>query len=792
MAVGLAELALAFTAGLLAAVFLPALPPAGWAWVCGGAALLLAGCGRRRRLLWLPAALLAGFAHGLLSAQQALDHRLPLAFEGRDALLTGVVADLPQRDGRRTRLRLAVQRLTVEGRDVSGPRQVLLSWYGEHPPLRAGQRWRLPVRLKAPRGFSNPSGFDYARWLTQQGIDATGYVRPGPALERLPGTSRSAPVQRMRQIIADGLDRHLGDDDAARLVRGLAIGVTGAISPATWRTVRETGTAHLLAISGLHVALSGLFAYAVVARLWRLWPGGMRRVPAPRAAAVAAALAVFGYAALAGFAVPARRTALMFSVAALGAASGRETSAWRLWLLAALVVLLLDPLAVLASGFWLSFGAVGILLWQGLGRIAPRRSAVQTDDGTPVGSWRARAVRLIGAVRLQVAVTLALTPLTLAFFGLLSPTAVPANLLAVPSLGLLAVPLTLLGTAALPLPWLAGPLLDAAHGVCALTLAALHGLAGLAPGRLWPPLPGWTLLAALVGVLLLLTPRGLPGRWLGVVWLLPAVLWRPAVPAPGGFFATVLDVGQGLAVVVRTQRHTLVYDSGPRYSERFSAGEAIVLPELARLGAGRLDLLVLSHGDVDHAGAAADIVDGIATSRVISGTPEQITLSPAAEPCRDGARWQWDGVRVALYAPGAGLPAAGDNDRSCVLLVSGAAGQRLLLTGDIELSAQRRLLAGGLPSGPLAALVAPHHGSRSALYRPLIDALAARDVIFSAGYRNRFGHPHPQVTRAYRRAGARIWNTARDGALHLRTQPGGLQVVAQRALQRRWWRAGQE
>ena len=790
MAVGLAELTVAFAVGLWVALSLPALPAESWIPVCGAVALLLAGFGWRWRQLWLLAAVLVGFSHGLLSAQQALDHRLPLACEGRDALLTGVVADLPQADGRRTRLRLDVQRLTVDGRDVSGPRRVLLSWYGEHPPLRAGQRWQLPVRLKAPRGFHNPSGFDYARWLTQQGIDATGYVRPGPALERLPDHPLHTPVQRVRQHIADGLSRHLGDDDAGRLVRGLAIGVTGAISPATWRTVRETGTAHLLAISGLHVALSGLFAYTVVARLWRLWPGGARRVPAPRAAAVAAALAVFGYAALAGFAVPARRTALMFSVAALGAASGRETSPWRLWLLAALVVLLLDPLALLASGFWLSFGAVGILLWQALGRVAPQRPAADTDDGTPVRPWRARAVRLIGAVRLQVAVTLALTPLTLAFFGLLSPTAVPANLLAVPSLGLLAVPLTLLGTVALPVPWLAGPLLDAAHGVCATTLAALHALVQLAPGRLWPPLPGWTLLAALVGVLLLLMPRGVPGRWLGLVWLLPAVLWWPALPAPGNFVATVLDVGQGLAVVVRTQRHMLVYDSGPRYSERFSAGEAIVLPELARLGARQVDLLLLSHGDADHAGAAADIVDGIPTKQVITGTPEQIVLSQAAGECRDGAQWQWDGVRLAMYAPGAGLPGASDNDRSCVLLVSGAAGQRLLLTGDIERPAQRRLLAAGLPPGPLAAVVAPHHGSRSALYRPLIDALAAREVVFSAGYRNRFGHPHPRVAGAYRRAGARIWNTARDGAVQLRTRPDGLQVMAQRELQRRWWRAG--
>lgn len=790
MAVGLAELALGFAGGLVMALLAPALPAVGWAAPCGGLALCLIGLGRRRRWLWLPAAVLVGVAYGWVSARQALDHRLPVALEGRDALLTGVVADLPQRDGRRTRLALDVHRLVVDGSPVPGPRRVLLSWYGEPPPLRAGQRWQLPVRLKAPRGFSNPSGFDYARWLTQQGIDATGYVRPGPSLRRLTDHRLDAPVQRVRQRISDGLGRHLGDDDAARLVRGLSIGVTGAISPATWRTVRETGTAHLLAISGLHVALSGLLAYGVVGRLWRVWPAAARRVPAPRAAAVAAALAVFGYAALSGFAVPARRTALMFSVAALGAASGRETSAWRLWLLAALVVLVLDPLAVLASGFWLSFGAVGVLLWQAMGRLAPLRPVAEAGVDTPASAWRARSLRLVGTMRLQAAITLALTPMTLAFFGVLSATAVPANLLAVPALGLLAVPLTLLGTAALPVPWLAAPLLAAAHGVCAVTLEILHGLAQLAPGRLWPPLPGWTLLAAVVGVLLLLAPRGLPGRWLGVVWLLPALWWRPAVPATGDFAASVLDVGQGLAVVVRTQRHTLVYDSGPRYSERFSAGEAIVLPELARMGAGQVDLLVLSHGDADHAGAAGDIVAGIATVRVVAGTPEQHALEPAVEACRDGLAWQWDDVKFVLYAPGADIPGASDNDRSCVLLVTSAAGQGLLLTGDIERAAQRRLLAGGPPAGPLAAVVAPHHGSRSALHRPLVDTLAPREVIFSAGYRNRFGHPHPAVSAAYQHAGARTWTTARDGAVRLYTHRHGLRVLAQRHWRHRWWHGG--
>ncbi|WP_448507436.1 DNA internalization-related competence protein ComEC/Rec2 [Immundisolibacter sp.] len=796
MPVSLAKLTLAFAVGLAAVLLVPQPPaPMLTAVPATGAVLAAIAAIRRwqRKALLVLGAFLAGGAYGLHAAQLSLASRLPIAYEGQDARLTGIVSDLPQGDSLRTRLRIDVEQLTVAGEPAPGPRRVLLSWYGEHPTLRAGERWQLPVRLKAPRGFRNPSGFDYERWLTGEGIDATGYVRSGPA-QRLAASALAAPVQRLRQAIADGLDRHLGQSDAARMVRGLAIGVTGAVSPATWRTLRETGTAHLLAISGLHVALTGVLLYALVGWSWRRLPGLPRRVPVPRTAAVAAAMGVFAYAALAGFAVPARRTALMFSVAALGAASGRETSPARLLTLAALVVLLLDPLALLASGFWLSFGAVGILLWLALGRVGRQRR-----DDEPVAAdqapnrqqvlWQRTRDRAAGAVRLQAAVALALTPLTLGFFGLLSPTSVPANLVAVPLLGLLAVPLTLLGVAALPLPMLAGPLLLAAQWVCAGTLALLEALRGAAPGLLWAPVPWPALAACAVGVLVLLLPRGFPGRWMGLLWCLPALLYRPPAPPIGAFTATVLDVGQGLAVVVRTRHHALVYDSGPRFSERFSAGDAIVLPELARLGVRRLDLLMLSHGDADHAGGAADIVDGIHTEGIVSGTPRQIRGVGSVEPCRDGYGWTWDEVQFRQFHPGDRLATAGDNDQSCVLMIRAAGGGSVLLTGDVELPAQR-LLVDAKVLDPVDVLLAPHHGSRGALYPPLIGRLAPRQVIFSAAYRSRFGHPHPLVTAAYAAAGARLWNTAQDGALQMAVGPRGVDVTAQRARQGRWWWAG--
>jgi competence protein ComEC len=783
------RVALAYGAGLGAVLLAPRLPSVLWTGlVAATAAAMALVAWRTRREPWASlAGVAAGLMAGLLATHGALDHRLPVALEGVDGTLTGVIADLPQTDTLRTRVRVDVERLVLGGRAVPGPRQVTLSWYGAHPELRAGQRWQWPVRLKAPRGFVNPSGFDYERWLTGEGIDATGYVA-GEA-KPLSASLLTAPVQRLRQVIAGGLDRHLGSGDAAGVVRGLAIGVDNAVSARTWRTLRDTGTAHLLAISGLHVALCGLVVYALTVRVWAQMAGVVRRVPAPRAAAVAAAVAVFGYAALAGFAVPARRTALMFAVAALGAASGRQTSSGSLLLLAGAAVLLFDPLAPLASGFWLSFGAVAILLWIGGGRGRAR----PLEDAQPAGyarrAWHAATHSTVGALRLQVAITLALLPLTLGFFGQLSASAVPANLIAVPLLGLVAVPLTLLGVLALPLPPLAGVLLHAAEWVCGVTLALLAALRQVMPALSWPPVP-WPLLAvSAVGVLVLLAPRGFPGRWLGVLWCLPAVLYRPPVPVPGAFVATVLDVGQGLSVVVRTEHHALVYDSGPRFSERFSAGDAIVLPELTRLGARRLDLLLLSHGDADHAGAAADIVAGIRTARVVSGTPDRIRGVQNVEPCVDGASWTWDGVRFDQFAPGADLVEPRANDLSCVLRVQAANGTSALLTGDVELLAQARLLQ-RLPAGRVDVLLAPHHGSRGALYAPLIARLAPQEVIFSAGYRSRFGHPHASVVVAYRAAGARLWNTATAGALVVGVGAGPVHVRAQRAAEPRWWRPG--
>jgi competence protein ComEC len=346
----------------------------------------------------------------------------------------------------------------------------------------------------------------------------------------------------------------------------------------------------------------------------------------------------------------------------------------------------------------------------------------------------------------------------------------------------------LLGTLLLwPLPVVAGVLLNLVEALLQWTLAGLHWVAQwpLASGHL-PQLPGWVWLAAAAGVLLFLAPRGLPGRWLGGVLLLPALLVRPAVPDPGEVWLDVLDVGQGLAAVVRTHEHTLVYDTGPRFSKRFDAGSAVVVPFLRSAGVGRIDLLILSNGDSDHAGGAHALAEALALERVLSGEPQQIAQLTTKQ-CAAGEDWSWDGVYFRLLHPRASDRWEGNNS-SCVLSVENAAG-RVLFPGDIEAPAERRLVERSFGQLSSRILLAPHHGSATSSTRPLVDAVRPEYVVFSTGYRNRYGFPKAAVEDRWRSVGARILNTSDSGAISFRLSPQGTLMgpVLQRLEHRRYW-----
>lgn len=771
---------LAFAAGIGWLQWQPALPYSSVLAALGLAGLLLLAALRwpRWHVPGAAGAFLLGIAWGGWLAGERLAEALPTALEGRDIEVVGVVAGLPQRYDNGLRFDFDVEQAAAV------PERVSLAWYrgfrreeddDSHaaPEIRAGERWRLKVRLKRPHGNLNPHGYDYEAWLFERGIRATGYVRVSDGNLRLDAlvARPSYLVERLRQQLRERFVRVLGDPQNGGAAYGgvltaLAIGDQRAIDADLWTVFGRTGTTHLMSISGLHVTMVAGLAWWIASWLWRrsarlpLW------LPAQKAAAAAGLLAALIYCLLAGFAVPAQRTLYMLGVVALALWSGRGVSGSRVLALALLLVLLLDPWAVLAPGFWLSFGAVGLLFYIGGGRLG-------------VGHW-------LGAwLRAQWAITLAMIPALLALFQQFSIVSPLANAVAIPVVSLVVAPLVLVAT--LPLT---DPLLWLAHAVLAGLMALLQWLA-TSDWAVWQQHapPAWAVLAGIVGTAWLLLPRGFPARWLGLVAFLPLFFVPPERPMTGEARIVTLDVGQGLAVHVQTEHHDLLFDSGPAYSPDANSGNRIIVPFLRAAGVRRLDAMVLSHADRDHSGGVRSVVEEVPVGRLLTSLPEDhelLTLPLVQRPCRDGERWEWDGVRFELLHP-----AAGDveryrksNDLSCVLKVT-AAGRSALVTSDIEARAEAALLARHGERLASEVLLVPHHGSRTSSSPEFVAAVGAKEAIFPVGYRNRFGHPKSEVLARYE--GARQWRSDRDGAISALFGTGGVTIKAERVERRRYW-----
>lgn len=754
--------ALALLAGVGLFQWLPALPAPLWLLAVVPLVWLL----RRTRRGGLALAVVAGFLWSWLHGVWLLGVELPPSLAGRDMAVSGYVVGLPQREEGRTRFILDPDELPAGMRSPLGTGRLLLTWYGDAPDdLGPGQYWRLTVRLRRPRGLLNPGGFDYEGWLFQQRIRVTGYVRDGGGAQRVAARQRWS-IDQWRQSIARAIERLLAGHPSTGMIGALAIGDQQRIGPEQWEVFAATGTTHLMAISGSHVALVAGLCLLLAGRLWRLCGRCCLYLPAPRAAALAALAAAAWYAGLAGFSVPTQRALVMLGVALGAVWWQRPTVASRALAVALGAVLVYDPLAVLAPGFWLSFGAVAVLLYGMTGRVA-------------AGGWWWHWGRA------QWLVAVGLLPLVAYLFGQTSLIAPLVNLVAIPWVGVV-VALALGGVVLLvPAEPLAALLLRLAAEVADLLWYLLAWSAD-AVERVYLPGPSVGAVAcALLGIAWLLAPRGWPARWLGLGGLLPLLGSGVAAPPPGAAAVTVLDVGQGLSVVVRTAAHTLVYDVGPRYSARFDAGEAVLVPYLRHSGIGRIDMLVVSHGDDDHVGGLPGLFQAFVPGRLLSGQPE--VIGHGARPCRGGGRWRWDGVEFAFLWPPAGYDGRGDNDRSCVLKVS-AAGRALLLTGDIGAGAEAALVRAA--PGDLRAdlLVAPHHGSASSSSPPFLAAVAPRWALVSNGWRVRERFPAPAVRERYRGAGIETVETAAVGPISVRLGADGIAVTGYRERLRRYWR----
>lgn len=717
----------------------------------------------------LVAVLLLGVLYGCTWGHWQLQARLPADLDRLEVGVTGRIIGLPTQNERRSRFLFlveATERTQPMAYSLVGKR-LLLSWYGK-AEVRPGQRYRLSVRLRTPRGFVNPSGLDYSLWLLRKRIAATGYVRNQHQLHTEQQAQALPPgIDGWRQLLKLHINRLSGSPSVRGLMAALVIGDKSGIPAATWQHLVRTGTVHLAVVSGLHIGLAaaaGFWLGMTVGRALLVtgFIGSARGI-----ALLFSFLAAFLYSLVSGFGLPSQRALVMLSVLLLLLALRRNFNPWTGLLWSCFAVSLLDPLAIMSAGFWLSFVAVASLLFWFVPR--PRSRG-------PTQWYAAQLVILFGlaAVMLHWQHNL----------PLLAPI---VNLIAVPWLGLAVVPL-LLGAALLQ------PLLPAVASwgwqICAWQLQVfVHLIERVvvgAPDWQWYPaaLGEWWLLpaTALTGLLLLM-PERLGFRGVGLILASALML----VPPPNGspLAVTVLDVGQGLAALVRVGDKTLVYDTGPRYSDHFDAGSGILVPFLRGAGIERIDTLVVSHGDADHAGGLAGLLSQFRPERFLSGD-SALQEKRGAEACRAGQGWRWQGVEFSIIWPVA-TGADTNNNQSCVLLIQ-VDDQRILLPGDIEGEVERQLLARGSLPGPLMLLVAPHHGSKTSSSQPFVEFLKPGHVVYSAGYRHHFGHPHPDVRTRYRNHGSTEWNTASSGALQFRWERADrLEVVEQRRARRRYW-----
>jgi len=719
------------------------------------AALTLVG---RFKLL---AGLLAGVAWTWLSAAGRVAGDLPPVLEGQDLLVRGYVASFAQAATGDSQFLLDV----AEPRRGVSPR-IRLMWYGATHSPRAGELWQLLVRLKRRNGFANPGGADHEAQLFRDGIGATGYVRDDSRNVRLGPPSLLYGVTRARGWISARIREAVRDRQALGVLQGLAVGDTQAMTTEQWRVFAATGTTHLMAISGLHISMVAALAAWLGGAIVRLRSAQARRWSAMHGQVVAGTAAALLYSMLAGLSVPTQRTLLML-VIYFGARWYRRRLAVTQALGLSLVgVLLIDPFAPLAPGAWLSFGAVAIILLAVAGRV--RR------DGT-----------IAAFARVQTAVTIGLVPLLLTAFGSVSLISPVANAIAIPLFTLVLVPAVLLGGCAASLSLPAGEwILALPTHVLQWTWPVMQWLAKC-PLAVWhfPQPPVAAFVAMVIGVVLLVAPGIWPTRLAGVVLCLPVMLHRVAGPAVGNFEVTMLDVGQGLAVVLRTQAHVLVYDAGPAFPAGRDAGELAVLPYLRFYGVRHIDAFVVSHGDLDHRGGANSILAGVPVARVLAG-PSVGPLSRPRELCRRGQRWIWDGVQFEMLHP-VHSARASDNDSSCVLRVHSAAGS-VLLAGDVEAAAESEIVDSGLPR--TLVITVPHHGSRTSSTTPFVTAARPALALVSAGYRNRWGLPRREVVSRWRAAGARVLTTADSGAIEITFAAGHPPLPREyRQTQRRYW-----
>ena len=754
----------------------------------------------------------AWLAHGALSSQ------LASADEGRDFTVVGTIDNLPHRFTQGVRFNFAVERVlygrgTTQG-TATGPAplppRIALSWYAgfrdqimQVGDVQPGERWQLTVRLQRPHGNANEYGFDYEAWLLEQGVRATGYVRVNQTNRRLDSFVFGANniIEHCRAALRARILAALPDKPYAGVIVALVLGDQRGIDQSDWKVFTNTGIGHLVSISGLHITMvAGLFAL-IAFTLWRHSFFTRAQLPlmlpAQKVAALVGATVALFYVLLAGFGVPAQRTLYMLIVVAVALWLNRIASVSHVLCTALGVVLLLDPWAVLWPGFWLSFGAVAVILYSTVGRttLRPARLAPGVDD-PPQDARSALTIseRCWQALRVgahtQYAVTLGLVPLTMLLFAQVSVISPLANAVAIPLISLVVTPLALVGSM-LPLT-LASVVLGLAHLLVEWLTICLQWFSGLRYAVWRAPTPPLSLFCwAMFGTLWLLAPRGWPVRWLGLATWIPLLAAQPSHPELGRMTVTAFDVGQGMALLIETSHHRLLYDTGPSYGTDINAGNRVILPYLRARGIASLDGMIVSHSDVDHSGGALSVLDGLQVDWVLGSLLPNHPIVAAARryvPCAAGQAWTWDGVRFEILHPVAASYAdltLKPNARGCTLKIT-AGDTSMLLAGDIEALQESQLVSRDRERLRADVLLVPHHGSGTSSTPDFLKAVNPQAAVFQVGYRNRYQHPKKEVYERYGELGIQRLRTDKSGAFTIDFGQT-IQITGYRETHARYW-----
>lgn len=744
--------ALAFLLGVLLLQSFSYLPSENWLWVV----ILITPLVFFWRLLRLPIICAWGFIWALTYAHFQLSWELPSNWEGKTILVRGIISNIPDNTPENTSFLLSAKKIQYENKMKSARGQIRLNWRHPDTILKVGDEWQFQVHLKKIHGLMNPGGFDYEAFALQEGIRAHGYVIKSEANKRLSYHFYSHPIDRIRQFLQEKILKNLPETNTSPWIVALSIGERHGIKPENWEVLRNTGTNHLMAIAGLHIGLMSGFLASVTIWIWRCIPRFTLWLPAQHAGAIAALLMALIYSAMAGFSIPTQRACVMLSIFLVILLVRRKIVAWYAWSIALLFVLVLNPLTVLSESFWLSFAAVATIIYGVSGRLAPK------------GLWWKWG-------RIQWVIAVGLIPLSIGLFQQFSLISFLANSISIPWVGFLVVPLCLFGSFLVAFSDKAGGfILVLADKILNIMWNILTYLSQLKWASWYQIVPDYGIvLAACLGVILLLLPKGMPGRYLGIIWFLPLFFYHSRTPKLGEVWLTLLDIGQGLSAVVQTQNHFLVFDTGPKLSANYDMGESVLVPFLRSQQAKKIDLLIVSHGDNDHIGGSAALLKHFPVSAIKTSVPEKFPLNQASY-CLRGQSWEWDHIHFEFLYPTQEKLHLGNNS-SCVLRITNH-NKSILLTGDIEKLAEQELI-NSIPD-QLAAniLIAPHHGSKTSAVEGFLRTVSPDYVLFPIGYRNRYHFPHNSVLQKYTDLGTKQINTASAGAIQFSIEKDALSI----------------